>query len=72
MFVCARTNTWARGPVALLIQHACPMRHIVTSFEAPLPPPFLSTCFINSTIFEKKKNVTEHEMCVLIFSTKLI
>ena len=33
----------ARARVALLIQHAKRMRHIVTAFVAPLAPPHFST-----------------------------
>jgi hypothetical protein len=31
--------------VALLIQHASGMHHIVTSFMAPLAPPYISTLY---------------------------
>jgi hypothetical protein len=54
--------------VALVTQHA--LRHICHLWPAPLYcifPHYL----INRTIFEGKKNVTEHKMCVLIFSTSL-
>jgi hypothetical protein len=44
---CGYPHTWARAcayvHVALLIQHATRMRHIVTSFVAPLAPPYFST-----------------------------
>ena len=55
--------------VALLIQHAQHMRHIVMLWPAPLYNIF-PHYLISGTIFEKKK-VTEHKMCVLIFSTIL-
>ena len=50
--VCAR----ARVYVALLIQHATRMCHIVTSFVAPLAPPhhIFRRYLINGAIFEKK------------------
>jgi hypothetical protein len=55
MFACVRRRVracvcpgasacaWACVHVALLIQHATRMRHIVTSFVAPLAPPYFST-----------------------------
>jgi hypothetical protein len=39
--------------VALLVQHETRMRHIVTSFMAPLVPPYFSTLSHNGTILEK-------------------
>ena len=51
---------------ALLIQHATRMRHIVTSFVAPLAPPYFST------LSHFREKVTEHKMCVLIFSTTFV
>ena len=39
IFVCV----CVRVHVALLIQHATRMRHIVTSYVAPLAPPYFST-----------------------------
>jgi hypothetical protein len=52
---------------ALLIQHAMRMRHIVTSFVAPLSPPFFSTLSHKRPDF--RKPVIKHKMGVLIFST---
>ena len=56
--------------VVLLIQHATCMRHIVMSFVARLTPPHFSTLSHKRQNF--RKNVTEHKMCVLIFSTKFV
>jgi predicted transcriptional regulator len=53
--------------VALLIQHATRMRHIVTSFAVPLAPPYFFTLSHKSHDF--RKNFTEYKMCVLILST---
>ena len=64
--VCAR----ARVYVALLIQHATRMCHIVTSFVAPLAPPYFSTLSHKRHDFREK--VIEHKMCVLIFSTTFV
>ena len=55
--------------VALLILHAKRMRHIVTSFVAPLALPHFSTLSHKGHDF--RKYATEHKMCVLIFSTTL-
>ena len=55
--------------VALLIQNPTRMRHIVTSFVAPLLPPYFSTLSHARRDFLEK--VTEHKMCVFIFSTTL-
>jgi hypothetical protein len=52
----------------MLIQHAARMRHIVTFFVAPLPPPYFST-LAHKRHDLKKKNVIEQKMFVLIFST---
>ena len=57
--------------VALDIQHA--MTHAPFCYLWPAPlynifPHYL----INGTIFERKKNVTEHKMCILISSTKFV
>ena len=48
--------------VALLIQHATRMRHIVTSFVAPLVPPYFFEIRSQMARFSKK-NVTERKMC---------
>jgi hypothetical protein len=55
---------------ALLIQLATRMRHIVTSFVAPLSPLYLST--LSHKRYDFRKEVTENKMCVLIFSTTFI
>jgi hypothetical protein len=46
--------------IALLIQHATRMRHVVTSFVAPLSRPYFSTLSHKGKGF--RKNVIEHEM----------
>ena len=56
--------------VALLIQQAMRMRHIVTLFVAPLAPPCFSALFHKRRDFMKK--VTELKMCVLIFSAAFV
>jgi hypothetical protein len=82
MCVCACVNARACGfpgawacacvcvRVALLTQHATRMRHIVTSFLAPLAPSYFSTLSRKQMIFEKQ-NVTEHKV-YLIFSTTIV
>jgi hypothetical protein len=50
----------ARARVALLIQHAKRLRHIVTSFVAPLAPPRFSTLSHKRQEFLKK--VIEHKI----------
>jgi hypothetical protein len=60
----------ARVCVALLIQHATCMYHVVTSFVAALAPPHFSTLSHKWHAFRKK--VTENEMRVLIFSTTFV
>jgi hypothetical protein len=75
MHACAR----ARGQVharacvhgALLIQQATRMRHIVTSFMAPLAQPYFSTLSHKRHNFRKK--VIEHKVFFfLIFCTTFI
>jgi hypothetical protein len=62
-----RVGACMRGVyVALLIQHAKTMRYFV-KFVAPQAPPDLSTLSHNF-----RGNVTEHKMCVLIFSTTFV
>jgi hypothetical protein len=62
--VCSRACVF----VALLIQQATRMRHIVTSFADSLVPLYFWHYLTKGTIFEKIE-VIEHNMCVLIFST---
>ena len=59
-----------RVHVALLLQHAMPIRHIVTSFVTPLALRYFSTLFHKWGDF--RKNVIEHTMCVFIFSTTFV
>ena len=63
-------SAWACACVALLIQHATRMRHIVVSPVTSLAPPHFSTLPDKGHDF--RKNVTEHKMRVLIFSTTFI
>jgi hypothetical protein len=55
--------------VALFIQHLTRMRHTVASFVTPLASPRFLLYPLEGTIFRKK--VTEHKICVMIFSTIL-
>jgi len=58
--------------VALVIQHAVRLRHIVI---CGLPVRLYSIFphyLANGTIFEEKKKVTEHKMCVLILCTAFV
>jgi hypothetical protein len=57
--------------IALLIQHATSMRHVVTSFVAPWSPLYFSTSHKRCD-FRKKKKVVERKMCVLIFCTNFV
>ena len=59
---------WAR--VALLMQHATRMRHIVLSLAASLAPPYFLTLPHKRHDFQKQ--VSEHEMCVLTLYTTFI
>ena len=69
---CGYPGAWAYicayGHVALLIQHATRMRHIVTSFVAPQSPPYFST--VSHKRCDYRKKVTEHKMCAFIFFYK--
>ena len=56
--------------LALLVQHATRMRHIVTSFVASLAPPYFSTFSHKRHDFREK--VTKCKMRVLIFSTNFV
>jgi hypothetical protein len=68
----ACVSAWVRACVriALLMQYTTRMRHTVTSFVAPLAPPDFST--ISHKRHDFRKKLTEHEMCVLIFSTTFV
>jgi hypothetical protein len=71
---CGYPGAWACAcayvHVALLIQHATLMRHIVTSFVAPPAPPYFST--LSHKWCDFRKNVIYYKMCVLIFSTTFV
>ena len=55
--------------IALLIKHSTRMHHIVTSFVAPLSPPYFSTYLINGAIFGKTLlNIKR----VILFSLQLL
>jgi len=56
--------------VALGIQYAMRIRHIVIC-GLPRSKIFFPHFLINGSIFRKKK-VTEHNMCILIFSTAVV
>jgi hypothetical protein len=60
---------WAR--VALLIQHATCMRHVLSSFVTPLAPSYFSTLSHKRHDFQKKK-IIKHKMCVLNSSTNFV
>ena len=62
MCVCVCVVYWNGGTgVALIIQHAKRMRHIILSSVACLLPPHFPRYLINGMIFEKK--VSEYKMC---------
>ena len=65
--VCMRIS--ARS-LALLLQYATHMHHIVTSFETPQSPPHPSILSHKRRNFWKK--VIEHKTCVMIFSTTFV
>ena len=67
VYVCPRARACACVHVALLIQRATRVRHIVTSFVAPLSPPYFST--LSHKRHDFRKTVIGHKMCVFIFST---
>jgi hypothetical protein len=69
MWVPGSVGVFKRLHVSFRIQHAKRMRHIVTSLVAPLAPPYFLTLSHKQRDF--RKNVIEHEMYFLIFSTTL-
>jgi hypothetical protein len=55
--------------VALLIQHAKRLLHIILLFVACLAVSYFSK--LSHKLYNFGENITEHKMCVLIFSTTL-
>ena len=68
---CVRVGFWACAcvcvRVALLIQHATRVRHIVTSYVDPQSLPYFS--ILSHKWHDFRENVTGHKMCVLTFCT---
>jgi hypothetical protein len=72
---CVHMDTRARGCVhvhtALLIQHSTRIRHIVTSFVAPMAPPYILTLSHKRCDFRKKKKFSNIK-CLFLFSISLL
>ena len=68
IFVCVCVRACVH--VALLIQHATRMRHVMASSVTPQVPPYFSTLSHKRRDFLKKG--TEYKICSLIFSTTFI
>ena len=74
-----RAGMWVLGRVGVCMRiRACSLAnpvatcisHIVTSFLAPRPTLYFSVLSHKRCYFRKK--VTEHKMCVLVFSTSFV
>jgi hypothetical protein len=63
------TTYYERVFAALLTQHAELMHRVLLSSVACLAVPYFFRYFTKGTIFEK--NLIEHKICILIFSTIL-
>ena len=71
---CGYPGAWACAcayvHVALLIQRAMRMRHVVTSFVAARFPPYFAA--LSHKLCHFRENVIEYKMCVFIFSTAFV
>ena len=66
----ARASVREYVHIALLIQHATRMRHVVTSFVAPESPPYFLALSHKRCDFRKKG--IERKISVFIFSTTFV
>jgi hypothetical protein len=66
VYVGAQTHACVSARVALLIQHATLMLHILSFVTSPAPPNSLT---LSHKRHDFRKEVTGNKMCILIFST---